>query len=138
MAICNLRCVCWMPGLVFGWPGSCFGCLNLSLGYLELYFGRLVSYSGCLDLSDLSIYIYICKSYNREWFPRGETTPDGLGRYAPPRNSQNPENGFPGGGLRQTERAGMLQPQKVSALKMDSPKGGYTRQTGQVCSTSRQ
>ena len=37
-----------------------------------------------------------------------------------------------------TRRKGMyFPPQKVKTLKMDSPKGDYTRRKGQVCPTSK-
>ena len=32
---------------------------------------------------------------------------------------------------------GLLEPQKVKTLKMDSPQGEYTRRKGQVFSTSK-
>jgi len=48
-----------------------------------------------------------------------------------------PENGFPEGRLHQTGGAGIVQLKKVKILKMDSPKGDYTRREGRVFSSSK-
>jgi len=57
-------------------------------------------------------------------------TPDGKGWDLSLQTSKSPGNGFPEGQIHQTDRPGMFHLKHVKQLKMDYPKGAYTRQNG--------